>query len=211
VRVGARRKPPLARRVDLASGIAAMRFATLLCAVIATLALAASAQAATLVGADGTPLGGRWQAMVGAAKVATAPGTVVVDLHACPGTEYDGCWDSTVLHLPTARGVDVRWTLMHELGHVFDDRVLTPADRAAFKRVVRYPASWTTGAEPAGERFAEAYAGCAIYAHAPYGGLDGEYGYEAGPETFKRVCDVIRRAAARGPGAPTVRRSDSVA
>jgi hypothetical protein len=178
-----------------------MRLTTLFAAVLATLALATPAQAVTLLGADGAPLGGRWQAMVAAAKVPTAPGTVIVDLHACPGTEYDGCWDTTVLHLPTARGVDTRWTLMHELGHVFDDRVLTPADRAAFKRAIRYPASWTTGAEPAGERFAEAYAGCAFYARAPYGGLQGEYGYEAGPATFRRVCDIIRRAAARWAGA----------
>jgi hypothetical protein len=178
-------------------GIAAMRFRVVLSAVIATLALAAPARAVTLLGTDGAPLGGRMQAIVAASKVPTAPGTVVVDLHACPGTEYDGCWDTTVLHLPTARGVDLRWTLMHELGHVFDDRVLTPADRVAFKRAIRYPAPWTTGAEPAGERFAEAYAGCAIYSRAPYGGLQGEYGYQAGPETFRRVCELIRRAAAR--------------
>jgi hypothetical protein len=179
-----------------------MRFRAVLIAAVATLALAAPARAVTLVGADGAPLRGRIQAIVAASKVPTAPGTVVVDLHACPGTEYDGCWDTTVLHLPTARGVDLRWTLLHELGHVFDDRVLTAADRAAFKGAIRYSGAWTSGDEPAGERFAEAYAGCALYAHAPYGGLQGQYGYTAGPQTFRRVCELIRRAAGRLRAAP---------
>jgi hypothetical protein len=179
-----------------------MRFRAVLLAAVATLALAAPARAVTLVGADGAPLRGRIQAIVAASKVPTAPGTVVVDLHACPGTEYDGCWDTTILHLPTARGVDLRWTLLHELGHVFDDRVLTAADRAAFKRVIRYSGAWSTGDQPAGERFAEAYAGCALYPRAPYGGLQGQYGYTAGPQTFRRVCGLIRRAAGRPRAAP---------
>jgi hypothetical protein len=174
-----------------------MRLGAVVSSAVLALAFAAPARAVTLRAVDGAPLGGQLQSMVERSRVPTAPGTVAVDLHACPGTAYEGCWDTTVLHLPTARGVDVRWTLMHELGHVFDDRVLTAADRAAFKRTIRYAAPWTTGAEPAGERFAEAYAGCAVYAHAPYGGLHGEYGYEAGPETFRRVCELIRRAAPR--------------
>jgi hypothetical protein len=166
------------------------------------LAVVAPAQATTLVTPAGAPLAGHLQAVVNGSRIPTAPGAVAVDLHPCPGTAYDACWDAAVLHLPTARGVDVRWTLMHELGHVFDDRVLTAADRIAFKRVIRYAGAWTTGDEPAGERFAEAYAGCAQYTHAPYGGLQGQYGYEAGPETFRRVCEFIRRAAGRPRAGP---------
>jgi hypothetical protein len=179
-----------------------MRFSAVLGAVVAALAVVASAQATTLVTPAGAPLGGRLQAVVDSSRMPTAPGAVAVDLHPCPGSQYDSCWDATVLHLPTARGVDLRWTLMHELGHVFDDRVLTAADRAAFKRVIRYSGAWTTGDEPAGERFAEAYAGCALYAHAPYGGLQGQYGYTAGPDTFRRACDLIHRAAGRPRSAP---------
>jgi hypothetical protein len=174
-----------------------MRFEAIIGAVVAALAVAAPARAVTLVAPGGAALGGHLQAVVDSSKVPTAPGTVVVELAACPGSQYEACWDPAGLHLPTGRGVDVRWTLMHELGHVFDERVLTGADRAAFKRVIGYPAAWATGAEPAGERFAEAYAGCAIDARAPYGGLRGEYGYAAGPSTFARVCALIRRAAAR--------------
>jgi hypothetical protein len=174
-----------------------MGFRAVLGIAVVALALAAPARAVTLVAPGGAALGGRLQALVDASKVPTAPGAVVVDLRPCPGSAYEGCWEPGVLHVPTARGVDVRWTLMHELGHVFDDRVLTRAERAAFKRVIRYSGAWATGAEPAGERFAEAYAGCAIYARAPYGGLDADYGYSAGPETFARVCALIRRAAAR--------------
>lgn len=179
-----------------------MRFKAVLSTVVAALALVASAQATTLVTSEGAPLGGHLQAVVNGSRVPTAPGVVAVELHPCPGPEYDSCWDTTVLHLPTARGVDVRWTLMHELGHVFDDRVLTAADRAAFKTVIRYSGAWTTGDEPAGERFAEAYAGCAQYARAPYGGLQGQYGYVAGPDTFRRACELIRRAARRPRAAP---------
>jgi hypothetical protein len=174
-----------------------MRLRALLTTVVTALVVVASARATTLMTPEGAPLGGHLQAVVDGSRIPTAPGAVAVDPHACPGSEYDSCWDATVIHLPTARGVDVRWTLMHELGHVFDDRVLTPADRSAFKRVIRYSGAWTTGDEPAGERFAEAYAGCAIYAHAPYGGLQGQYGYAAGPDTFRRVCALIRRAAGR--------------
>ena len=161
------------------------------------LALAAPARAVTLLGTAGAPLGGRLQALVDASRVPTAPGTVVVDLHTCPGSRYDSCWEPGLLHLPVATGVDVRWTLMHELGHVFDERVLTAADRSAFRRAIRYRGSWTSGPQPAGERFAEAYAGCAVYARAPYGGLQGEYGYRAGPDTFRRVCGLIWRASDR--------------
>jgi hypothetical protein len=168
----------------------------------AALAVVASAQATTLVTPAGAPLGGQLQAVVNGSRIPTPAGAVAVDLHPCPGSQYDSCWDATVLHLPTARGVDLRWTLMHELGHVFDDRVLTAADRAAFKRVIRYSAAWTTGDEPAGERFAEAYAGCALYARPPYGGLQGQYGYSAAPQTFRRVCELIRRAASRARAAP---------
>jgi hypothetical protein len=174
-----------------------MRFGVVVSVVLAALAVAAPTRAVTLVTTTGAPLGGHLQAIVDGSRVPTAPGTVVVDLAPCPGSAYEACWDAAGLHVPIARGVDVRWTLMHELGHVFDDRVLIGADRAAFKRVIRYPGAWMTGAEPAGERFAEAYAGCAIYSRAPYGGLDGEYGYTAGPQTFARACALIRRAAVR--------------
>jgi hypothetical protein len=179
-----------------------VRLRVVISTTAAALAVVTSAQATTLVTPAGAPLGGPLQAVVTGSRIPTPPGAVAVDLHPCPGSPYDACWDTTVLHLPTARGVDLRWTLMHELGHVFDDRVLAAADRAAFKRIIRYSGAWTAGDEPSGERFAEAYAGCALYAHAPYGGLQGQYGYSAGPETFRRVCELIRRAAGRPRAAP---------
>jgi hypothetical protein len=166
-----------------------VRLRVVISTTAAALAVVASAQATTLVTPAGAPLGGQLQAVVNGSRIPTAPGAVAVDLHPCPGSQYDSCWDATVLHLPT------------ELGHVFDDRVLTTADRTAFRRVSRYSGAWTTGDEPSGERFAEAYAGCALYAHAPYGGLQGQYGYSAGPETFRRVCELIRRAAGRARAA----------
>jgi hypothetical protein len=188
-----------------------MRIRAAVSVVLATLVVAAPTRAVTLVTTTGAPLGGHLQAIVDGSRVPTAPGAVVVDPAPCPGSAYQACWDPTGLHVPVGRGVDVRWTLMHELGHVFDDRVLTGADRAAFKRVIGYSGAWTTGAEPAGERFAEAYAGCAIYARAPYGGLEGEYGYTAGPQTFARVCGLIRRAAARHHRDAPVHRASSAA
>src|SRR5512133_1099077 len=106
--------------------------------------------------------------------------------------------------LPAALGADaaVIGAALTAAPYVFDDRVLTATDRAAFKTVIRYSGAWTTGDEPAGERFAEAYAGCALCARAPYGGLQGQYGYVAGPDTFRRACELIRRAARRPRAAP---------
>jgi hypothetical protein len=66
-----------------------------------------------------------------------------------------------------------RLGLMHEVGHLFDDRMLSPADRLAFKRIDRQPdAPWhgplgdAAGGDDPGtpqEDFANAYSICAVY------------------------------------------------
>jgi hypothetical protein len=95
-----------------------MHLTAILSTVLGALAVVARARATTLVTSARAPLGGRLQALVDGSRVPTAPGVIAVDLHACPGSAYDGCWDAAVLHLPATRGVDVRWPLIHELGHV---------------------------------------------------------------------------------------------
>ena len=83
-----------------------------------------------------------------------------------------------VIYLSTG-GVDPlfpdvdRLGLMHEVGHLFDDRILSPADRLAFKRIDGQPnAPWhgplndAAGGDDPGspqEDFANAYSVCAVY------------------------------------------------
>ena len=57
-----------------------------------------------------------------------------------------------------------RSVLLHELGHLFDRRVMNNRDRGRFRRVVRAPRrKWWAGRIPLAERFAEAYSFCARY------------------------------------------------
>jgi hypothetical protein len=114
----------------------------------------------------------------------------------CP--DYDGscAWPETgEIWLPPGAGRFARW---HELGHIFDYQVLTDADRAWFTPQLGFPSNrpWEAAnyddespgfTEPA-ERFADAYAHCALRT-VPSSIVS--YGYLPGPRTHRRVCTAI--------------------
>lgn len=182
----------------------------LLATLASTLALASPAYASTLVNPDGGP--SHWQKVANASKVATVHARLTVDPdgsvcapdYACTVNPGDTIWLSPV-------DPESRFDLFHELGHQFDYRLMTDADRAAYMRLATYSAetSWygcgdvpgQPGYEQPGcidytyspqESFADGYADCAI------GGPDGEW-VNIDPGSTRRVCSLIGRIAARLP------------
>jgi hypothetical protein len=108
-----------------------------------------------------------------------------------------------------ARHVD-RFTLEHELGLLFDEQVLTNADRRYFMRLMRLRGPWTQayettlgqrqgGARSPEEWFADWYANARMRC-GPSLGSCWTYGYADSPtwdRQFKRFLWRVRRAAAR--------------
>lgn len=95
------------------------------------------------------------------------PGDITVVVSPCP-LETDvvasGCtareWP---IFLDAALLADqMREVFLHEIGHQFDWRVLTNADRVRLAAVMHAPWPWSQGSRPSGsEWFAEAYSTCA--------------------------------------------------
>ena len=76
--------------------------------------------------------------------------------------------------------------LYHELGHLFDFRLLSHAERRAYKRLVGQPRrGWFGGANPPSEQFAEAYALCARR-HRIAGTARGSYHFRTTPRRHAR-------------------------
>jgi len=168
----------------------------------------------TLVGVNG-PIGGVWQSWVDRARVAVWRGSVTLDtsdhdVNATCGPADGGCfWEATsdLLVSPDRGG---RFGLYHELGHLFDAKALTDADRAAFMRLwhVTVPPgesvgdAWWAGEGradamtwgPPGEWFAEGYRLCATYGSWTWAQAlseDGaQYGYPA-----QNAWDINGRSA----------------
>lgn len=146
-------------------------------------------------------------------QVALPPGPVQIEQGACPITETRGCFvgtDPPVIWLSPGTG---RFTALHEIGHLFDVRVLNDSDRREFMGVMRLPGPWwrfeegtvvATEASP-GEVFADAYANCAMALHATLSaGRWANYSAVTMPRSdiyhptraqYRRVCALIRRAA----------------
>jgi len=157
----------------------------------------------------GRAVGGEVHAWMHQAKVPLVRGRVQVRRRACPGNpSFAGCVFSKrprVLYLK--RGLrEPRRLLYHELGHVFDLRVLNRQEREAFKRIVGIRRrGWFRGELPPAEWFADGYAGCAVRLRLRSRGPATPYGYRPGPGQHARVCRLIRNAAAprgRPPEAP---------
>jgi hypothetical protein len=163
------------------------------------------------------------------------PGPVLLSRTPCPGTHRrDGviCADTDlgVIHFPY-RGRIRPFAFGHELGHIFDVRVLTDRDRQLFARLVGYSrgdaAIWDryTGSKCArhacpGERFADAYANCAIdgvpgvhrIRSGRFRGRTGwdwqsPYGYDPSKRRHRRVCREINRLS---PGSSEIAVSQTV-
>ena len=146
--------------------------------------------------AKGKPLAGPYRAWVRQSKVPTVRGRVKVILSGCPGRpRLTGCvYSNRPKRLYLRRGVRrARTILYHELGHLFDLRVMSRRDRRDFKRLIGKPRSaWYRGTNPPSEQFAEAYALCArrraLRARARL-----YYGYSATPRRHRAACSIMRR------------------
>jgi hypothetical protein len=141
-------------------------------------------------------------APVGSAKAAMPhppgpPITVSADVAHCapvaPGVlPVAGCadLDAGIIYAST------RLAEEHERGHFFDVRVLTDQDRAWFTRLLgRYlpgtPWVWARGHQSPAERFADAYAACAL-GKSPRDDVWGTaYSYMPTARKHRRVCNAI--------------------
>jgi hypothetical protein len=89
-----------------------------------------------------------------------------------------------------------RFNRLHELGHVFDARYLTDANRAWFARKLGMAGPWLTGRTgiaTAGEQFADAYANCVMgNGYGRRGGMwESSYDYNFQPRRHRRICLAI--------------------
>ena len=163
---------------------------------LALLALAAPAQAVTLVSPTGDARVARYQTWANAAFVPTPAGVVDLVLASCPVDVSDGCiyhGAPPTIFLGTA--VRDRPTLLHELGHAFDTQRLTPAYRTAFEGIFGDTRAWRSPPNSPHERFAEAYSLCARHPTIKRT-YSAAYGYRATPRQHRRACALIKRASA---------------
>lgn len=130
----------------------------------------------------------------GAARV-PMPRTAIVHYASCP----DGggsCAYADRAEVYIEPGADL-YTLMHELGHIFDRQHLNPWDRARFARLLGLPGEWNRGTGLDGlqsphERFADAYATCALGLTPARGRWETAYDYNPSPRRHRTVCRSIR-------------------
>lgn len=122
------------------------------------------------------------------------PGPVVIERGGCPhGDVLLTCtkWESPPRILfpdPAA----VRRSLLHELGHAYDQQVLAPSGlRPDFATIDGRP--WVTPASE--ERFAQAYALCARNRRLTHVVTSNYYGFRATPSQHQRTCALIHRAS----------------
>jgi hypothetical protein len=171
--------------------------------VAAAFAFALSGAAAsadtTLVNREGRALPQRWQSWIHKSLVPIVPGRVKVSLRGCPAhPNAVGCVYSdrlSAVYLDRRRAV-LPSTLYHELGHLYDWRVLSNRDRRRFKRLVGKPRQgWFKGRAQPAELFAEAYSFCARYRRIKSVRTYATYGYDPTPSQHRAACRLIVAAA----------------
>lgn len=181
------------------SSTAARRFSAHLTALIALLAalfavLPNSADAATLVTADGLAAPKVLQTWVDASALPTPEGTITIREGSGPCPAEAAC--ATYAPATVWMGAHAsRTDLLHEIGHHVDAQTMTEEARTAFTRLVGLGARpWRGSANPPNERFAVAYAMCASSASRP----DADhwaYGYRPSVSEHRAVCGLIRQVA----------------
>jgi len=157
-----------------------------------------------LMNPDGAPVGGQWQAWANASQVPTIAGplTFVSDPQAvwafCEQV-VAGCSSSPDFYPgdPWEVAATTRWSLYAELGHEFDWRYLTDANRQQLEELWHvWPAAWWDTDTVATENgvqgdFAAAYADCAAGNYAP----TTEHAFADGPvidtNHLQATCDLI--------------------
>ncbi len=88
-----------------------------------------------------------------------------------------------------------RAAFLHEIGHVHDFEVMTPAGRRAFSRLADRPEMrWDDGTPPTFELYASAYSACGSDAETPTHA--GQYGWWPTPAMHRLACQLIRLVSA---------------
>jgi hypothetical protein len=176
-----------------------MRKVVALC-VLAFAAPQALAHPPAPVDGGGRAIAGKLHRWIHQASVPLVRGRLQIRQEACPGHPlFVGCVFTArprTLYLgPNARAP--RLVLYHELGHVFDFRVLNNGERRRFKRILGIRRSgWFGGGLPPAEWFADAYSACATRLGTWRRASSTSYGYTPSRRQHRRACSLIRRAAA---------------
>lgn len=110
----------------------------------------------------------------------------------CPLDQHNGsrpaCANPTTGEVWLPDSDSARFTLAHELGHVFDSQYLKDSDREWLRRVMRAPAGDWWRSDGAGEWFADFYADCAVgLGRSSFEG----YADRPSPRHLRRVCTAI--------------------
>ncbi len=173
---------------------------------------AAQARTLTAVSKSGKRLKGPYQRWIDRAKIPTVSGRVRIVLTGCPGRRrLAGCvYTRRLRTIYIKRTVsDLRGTIYHELGHLFDFRLMSRGERRLYKRLIgQRRRAWFGGVNPPGEQFAEAYSLCASKRRIARTAR-GHYAFRTSPRRHRATCALIRRAAGpksrpRPPKAPPV-------
>lgn len=176
----------------------------LLLAVIAAPAPAAP----TLVLPDGTARPQPYQEWVDRIRVPTVGGTISLHVEPCPGAERArACWFNRNIWLrPALYQASMRDELLHELGHGFDEEYMDPWERGTFRAIMgdTSPTPWDCSpgegaAACASERFANAYAACALNGRRV---VRTTAGYRPSRHQHRKACRAIRRFALEAAGTP---------
>jgi hypothetical protein len=185
-------------------GRAGGKLAVVLALVLALLASAsAQARSTKLVDAHGRAMHGKVVRWIRAARAPLVPGRVQLVIGPCPGApRLVACVQTRhprrIYMGRSAR--PARMVLYHELGHVFDLRVLSRSARRRFRRIMHLRRAWFQGPVPPAELFADAYARCARFGRVHSGGrlanpTRSVYGYHPTLRQHRAVCTLIARAA----------------
>jgi hypothetical protein len=153
-----------------------------------------------LVRTNGRAMPKNWQRWADRSLVPTVKGRVTVHLTGCPVLpKAAGCvFNNRPRDVYVRRGVQpVKAVFLHELGHLFDLRVMNNSDRGRFRRILRQPNTrrWWKGSIPLAEQFAEAYSFCARYRAIVSFARFATYRYRPSSRQHVRACALMRNAA----------------
>jgi hypothetical protein len=157
------------------------------------------------VDAQGQPMRGEAHTWLHHANVPMVRGRFRIIRSPCPQhPAFVGCVFNlrprTLFISPVAG--EPRLILYHELGHVFDLKVLNARERRRFKRILGiHRSGWFGGGLPPSEWFADGYASCAVRGRLR---TPTPYGFVPSTRQHARVCHLIR-AAAKPRGRPPER------
>jgi hypothetical protein len=174
----------------------------------------------SLTGPRGRSLHGSWERWARASLMPTVTGRITVRLTGCPALpRAAGCvYRRRPRTIYLRRGLRrPRSVLLHELGHLFDLRVMNNGDRRRFRKVLgARKRRWWAGKIPLAEQFAEGYSFCARYSRIVSIARYSNYRYRPSRWQHAKICALIVKAAGDGnrpappPQAPPVTRPDPV-